>query len=119
MNEYTNSVGACVPDSQYGMGVCRQVGRWQVHYGMCVDRWVKFEENVEEGGERWSKPHVASLSLHSLFEVRKSMVSGVIALDMEASNMRDISGEWYMYFDQVSKFLHELKFGPVCMLYDL
>lgn len=62
---------------------------------VCVcDRWVKFEENVEEGGERWSKPHVASLSLHSLFEVRKSMVSGVIALDMDATNMRDISGQW-------------------------
>ncbi|PVD39087.1 hypothetical protein C0Q70_01715 [Pomacea canaliculata] len=25
-------------------------------------RWVKYEEDVEEGGERWSKPHVASLS---------------------------------------------------------
>lgn len=61
---------------------------------VCVcGRWVKFEENVEEGGERWSKPHVASLSLHSLFEVRKSMVSGVIALDMDATNMRDISGQ--------------------------
>jgi sodium bicarbonate transporter 10 len=27
-------------------------------------RWVKFEEDVEEGGNRWSKPHVATLSLH-------------------------------------------------------
>lgn len=33
-------------------------------------RWVKFEEDVEEGGNRWSKPHVATLSLHSLFELR-------------------------------------------------
>ncbi|KAI8496259.1 Sodium bicarbonate cotransporter 3, partial [Branchiostoma belcheri] len=30
--------------------------------------WVKFEEDVEEGGDRWSKPHVATLSLHSLFD---------------------------------------------------
>ncbi len=29
-------------------------------------RWIKFEEDVEDGGERWSKPHVATLSLHSL-----------------------------------------------------
>lgn len=60
---------------------------------MC-DRWVKFEEDVEEGGERWSKPHVASLSLHSLFEVRKSIVAGLIKLDMDASSMREISGQF-------------------------
>lgn len=33
-------------------------------------RWVKFEEDVEEGGNRWSKPHVATLSLHALFQLR-------------------------------------------------
>jgi hypothetical protein len=33
-------------------------------------RWVKFEEDVEEGANRWSKPHVSSLSLHSLMELR-------------------------------------------------
>ena len=31
-----------------------------------VCRWVKFEEDVEEGGNRWSKPHVATLSLYLL-----------------------------------------------------
>src|SRR5579883_2488450 len=31
-------------------------------------RWLKFEEDVEHGG-RWSKPHVATLSLHSLLEL--------------------------------------------------
>uniref|UniRef100_A0A1I8FQB0 Ion_trans domain-containing protein n=1 Tax=Macrostomum lignano TaxID=282301 RepID=A0A1I8FQB0_9PLAT len=36
-------------------------------------RWIKFEEDVEEGGERWSKPHVATLSLFALFEVRNSI----------------------------------------------
>ena len=35
-------------------------------------RWVKFEEDVEEGGNRWSKPHVATLSLHALFQLRWS-----------------------------------------------
>jgi hypothetical protein len=39
-------------------------------------RWVKFEEDVEEGGNRWSKPHVATLSLHSLFELRSLLTSG-------------------------------------------
>ncbi len=48
-------------------------------------RWVKFEEDVEDGGDRWSKPHVATLSLHSLFELRNFLAKGVILLDMEAS----------------------------------
>ncbi|KAL8565473.1 hypothetical protein ACOMHN_049450 [Nucella lapillus] len=47
-------------------------------------RWVKYEEDVEEGGERWSKPHVASLALHSLFELRSGLTSGAIMLDMDA-----------------------------------
>ena len=55
-------------------------------------RWIKFEEDVEEEGERWSKPHVATLSLHSLFELRKGILSGSVLLDMEATNIGEISG---------------------------
>ncbi|XP_031426487.1 solute carrier family 4 member 4a isoform X5 [Clupea harengus] len=47
-------------------------------------RWIKFEEKVEKGGERWSKPHVATLSLHSLFELRTCIEKGTIMLDLEA-----------------------------------
>ncbi|KAH8281565.1 hypothetical protein KR054_001591, partial [Drosophila jambulina] len=50
-------------------------------------RWIKFEEDVEEGGNRWSKPHVATLSLHSLFELRRLLVNGSVMLDMEADNL--------------------------------
>ncbi|XP_033155453.1 sodium-driven chloride bicarbonate exchanger isoform X7 [Drosophila mauritiana] len=50
-------------------------------------RWIKFEEDVEEGGNRWSKPHVATLSLHSLFELRRLLVNGSVMLDMEAQNL--------------------------------
>ena len=39
-------------------------------------RWIKFEEDVEEGADRWGKPHVASLSFHSLLELRKGLESG-------------------------------------------
>ena len=39
-------------------------------------RWIKFEEDVEEGAERWGKPHVASLSFHSLLELRKCIEQG-------------------------------------------
>ena len=58
-----------------------------------VDRWVKFEEVVEEGGDRWSKPHVATLSLHSLFELRKGMLSGTVMLDLEAFDIQGVAGE--------------------------
>jgi len=59
---------------------------------MSADRWIKFEEDVEEGGERWSKPHVATLSLHSLFELRKGISSGTVLLDMNAVTLYQIFG---------------------------
>lgn len=55
-------------------------------------RWIKFEEKVEKGGERWSKPHVATLSLHSLFELRTCIEKGTIMLDMEASSLPQVVG---------------------------
>jgi len=45
---------------------------------------------VEEGGNRWSKPHVATLSLHSLFELRSMILNGTICLDMAATSLDDI-----------------------------
>ena len=39
-------------------------------------RWIKFEEDVEEGLDRWGKPHVASLSFHSLLELRRCLEKG-------------------------------------------
>ncbi|XP_059143264.1 sodium bicarbonate cotransporter 3-like isoform X2 [Physella acuta] len=54
-------------------------------------RWIKFEEDVEEGGERWSKPHVATLSLHSLFELRCSLLQGTCMLELEANSMEQIA----------------------------
>ncbi|XP_046607343.1 sodium-driven chloride bicarbonate exchanger [Neodiprion virginianus] len=54
-------------------------------------RWIKFEEDVEEGGNRWSKPHVATLSLHSLFELRSLILNGTVMLDMEASSLEQIA----------------------------
>nr|XP_057925725.1 solute carrier family 4 member 4a isoform X4 [Doryrhamphus excisus] len=53
-------------------------------------RWIKFEEKVEKGGERWSKPHVATLSLHSLFELRTCIEKGTIMLDMDASTLPQV-----------------------------
>ncbi|XP_035244180.1 electroneutral sodium bicarbonate exchanger 1 isoform X1 [Anguilla anguilla] len=54
-------------------------------------RWLKFEEDVEDGGERWSKPYVATLSLHSLFELRSCIINGSVLLDMKASCIEEIA----------------------------
>uniref|UniRef100_A0A667Y0E0 Anion exchange protein n=1 Tax=Myripristis murdjan TaxID=586833 RepID=A0A667Y0E0_9TELE len=67
-------------------------------------RWLKFEEDVEDGGERWSKPYVATLSLHSLFELRSCIMNGTVMLDMRANSLEEIAE---MVLDQ-----HEVS-GPV------
>ncbi|XP_077382252.1 sodium bicarbonate cotransporter 3-like isoform X1 [Festucalex cinctus] len=54
-------------------------------------RWLKFEEDVEDGGERWSKPYVATLSLHSLFELRSCIMNGTVILDMRANGIEQIA----------------------------
>lgn len=56
-------------------------------------RWLKFEEDVEEGGNRWSKPHVSTLSLYSLFELRSCILNGSVLLDLNASTMSQIAGK--------------------------
>lgn len=63
-----------------------------LHHG--ASRWIKFEEKVEKGGERWSKPHVATLSLHSLMELKTYIEKGTILLDIEASTLPQVVGKW-------------------------
>lgn len=60
---------------------------------MCC-RWVKFEEDVEEGGERWSKPHVASLALSSLQQLRAIIESDktIIELFVETNSIEELVG---------------------------
>ncbi|CAJ1087502.1 sodium-driven chloride bicarbonate exchanger-like isoform X2 [Xyrichtys novacula] len=67
-------------------------------------RWLKFEEDVEDGGERWSKPYVATLSLHSIFELRSCIMNGTVMLDMRANSLEEIAD---MVLDQ-----HEVS-GPI------
>ncbi|NXA91441.1 S4A4 protein, partial [Melanocharis versteri] len=53
-------------------------------------RWIKFEEKVEDGGERWSAPHVPALPLHSLFQLRTCLQKGMMLLDLDASSFKEI-----------------------------
>ncbi|XP_041470458.1 sodium bicarbonate cotransporter 3-like isoform X15 [Lytechinus variegatus] len=54
-------------------------------------RWIKYEEDVDVDADRWSKPHVATLPLHSLFELRNCLINGTVCLDMEADNIVQIA----------------------------
>ncbi|NWY16482.1 S4A4 protein, partial [Aphelocoma coerulescens] len=53
-------------------------------------RWIKFEEKVEDGGERWSTPHVPALTLHSLFQLRTCLQKGTMLLDLDATSFKEI-----------------------------
>lgn len=68
---------------------------WSMSNPSCF-RWLKFEEDVEDGGERWSKPYVATLSLHSLFELRSCILNGTVMLDMRANTIEEIAGNIWL-----------------------
>lgn len=54
-------------------------------------RWIKFEEDVEESGDRFSKPHVGTLSLHALFELRSYLLNGALLFDCDGLNLDQVS----------------------------
>ena len=51
-------------------------------------RWVRFEEDVEDSGNRWSKPYVPSIPLAAFMDFRQCFTNGIIALDVPGSNMQ-------------------------------
>lgn len=53
-------------------------------------RWIKYEEAREAGSERWGKPHVSSLSFHSLLNLRLSLEKGAVLLDHEGKDMTNV-----------------------------
>ncbi|XP_075230132.1 anion exchange protein Ae2 isoform X2 [Lycorma delicatula] len=61
-------------------------------------RWIKYEEDLEEGADRWGRPHVASLSFHSLLNLRRCLETGVILLDLEE---KDLPGVAYRVVEQM------------------
>jgi hypothetical protein len=67
-------------------------------------RWIKYEEDVEEGADRWGRPHVASLSFHSLLNLRRCLETGVVLMDLEE---KDLPGVAYRVVEQVNKALEE------------
>lgn len=84
-------------------------------------RWLKFEEDVENGG-RWSKPHVATLSLHSLFELRNCLLNGAVLLDYVGEDLPTIIGNYscscfakiFQMICQLVNFYFRWHFGVLC-----
>ena len=54
-----------------------KVKGWEKKQWKETARWVKFEEDVEAGGDRWSKPHVGkgakSFFTYNLYDIRKEL----------------------------------------------
>lgn len=55
-------------------------------------RWVLFEEKVEVGAGRWSAPHVPTLALPSLQELRSLLADGLVLLDCPAQSLLELVG---------------------------
>lgn len=55
-----------------------------------VARWVKYEETVEEAGNRWSKPHISTPALQGVLQLRRLLKNGIVLLDLEAANFKKI-----------------------------
>ncbi|XP_071822453.1 band 3 anion transport protein-like isoform X3 [Apostichopus japonicus] len=53
-------------------------------------RWIKFEEDWEQGAEKWGKPHVAHLTFHSLPELRRFLENGLVLLNREETSLTDL-----------------------------
>uniref|UniRef100_A0A8C8ARX2 Anion exchange protein n=1 Tax=Otus sunia TaxID=257818 RepID=A0A8C8ARX2_9STRI len=63
---------------------------WLSRDGDVAVRWMKFEEKVEDGGERWSAPHIPVLPLQSLFQLRTCLQKGTVLLDLDALSFKEI-----------------------------
>ena len=66
-----------------------------------TSRWVKFQEDVEDGGKRWSKPFVPSLPLAAILDVKQCFNSGIVAFDVRGTNIVDILGKYTVFFSCV------------------
>lgn len=51
---------------------------------------------MEDGGERWSAPHIPALPLHSLFQLKTYLQKGTMLLDLDALSFKEIIGTWGM-----------------------
>ena len=75
--------------------IFNKMGQFWFHHSVLLNifyRWVRFEEDIEENGKRWSKPHVPALPLASFIEFRQCFTEGMVALDVPGNSLEDIIG---------------------------
>lgn len=63
-------------------------------------RWIKYEECKEEGAERWGRPHLSSLSFHSLINLRLCLEKAIIVLDYDQA--KDFTNIVYKLVEECS-----------------
>jgi len=79
-----------------------------------LSRWVKFQENVEDGGKRWSKPHVPSCSFSVFSMLKNKLEHCPVLLNAKGTNIQTIVDE-VMNTDEAA----HLDVGQKSMLKDL
>ena len=59
---------------------------------------MKFQEDVEDGGKRWSKPFVPAIPLSAISDVKDCLRDGIVAFDVAGYNINDILGKKLNFF---------------------
>ncbi|GIY74133.1 anion exchange protein 2 [Caerostris darwini] len=72
-------------------------------------RWIKYEEDVELGPDKWGKPHVPPLSFRSLLKLRQCLDSGGVLLDLEEKDVMSISKKVVDCMIQTDQITSEMK----------
>lgn len=62
--------------------------KWKV-----AARWLKFLEVLEPDGQKWSKPHVSTLPMQSLFRLKAHVPTMVTLFDLHASELSEVTGK--------------------------
>ncbi|XP_072486614.1 anion exchange protein 4 isoform X2 [Notamacropus eugenii] len=54
-------------------------------------RWMLFEEKLDLEARRWSRPHVPTLSLSSILELRALLTTSLVLLDCPVQSLSDLT----------------------------
>ncbi|XP_063698255.1 electroneutral sodium bicarbonate exchanger 1-like [Culicoides brevitarsis] len=55
-----------------------------------TSRWIRFEENVENGSNKWSKPYLPVMSVMAIQKITDVLTYGYVLCDIECSNYIDL-----------------------------
>jgi hypothetical protein len=71
-------------------------------------------------GERWSKPHVATSSLHALLDLRKALEDGTAVIDLDADTdhgcINQVAGQYSLDVAICQYHFYELRTGSMYLL---